>query len=291
MREIVFLNGEFIDKEKAYISPDDRGFYFADGVYEVIRCFKGNFFCFEEHMERLKRSLSEIKINFKGIDTLYSICKNLISQNNLEGQYSDIYLQITRGVHRRMHSFPVENVSPTVYIYAYERKPSVNDLKRGVKAITRPDIRWLRCDIKSVSLLPNTLLFQEANEENARECILIRNGVVTEASHSNVLGVKTNVVFTHPDCNLILPGITKKVVFNICKDLGIYIKESSIREVDIYELDELFIIGTGNDITPVVRLNNKVINNGFPGTVTRQIQREYFRITYKKLGGETNLWF
>jgi len=291
MREIVFLNGKFIDKVKAYISPDDRGFYFADGVYEVIRCFKGNFFCFEEHMERLKRSLSEIRIDFKGIDTLYSICKNLISQNNLEGKYADIYLQITRGVNRRMHSFPAKNVSPTIYIYAYERKPSIDDMKRGVKAITRPDIRWLHCDIKSVSLLPNTLLFQEANEENAGECILIRDGVVTEASHSNVLGVKTNVVFTHPDCNLILSGITKMVVFKICKDLGIYVKESPIRELDIYKLDELFVIGTGNDIMPVVQLNNKVINNGIPGMVTRQIQREYFRITYKKLGGETNLWF
>jgi len=291
MREIVFLNGEFIAKEKAYISPDDRGFIFADGVYEVIRCFKGNFFCFEEHMERLKRSLSETRIDFKDINTLFSICKNLISQNNLEGKYADIYLQITRGVYRRMHSFPVEDISPTVYIYAYERKPSVNDLKRGIKAITRPDIRWLHCDIKSVSLLPNILLFQEANEENAKECIFIRDGSVTEASHSNVLGVKTNVVFTHPDCNLILAGITKMVVFKICNDLGIYIKESPIREEDIYELDEIFIVGTGNDIMPVVQLNNKVINNGIPGAVTRQIQREYFRITYKELGGETNLWF
>jgi D-alanine transaminase len=291
MRKIVFLNGDFVDKEKAYISPDDRGFYFADGVYEVIRCFKGNFFCFTEHMERLKRSLSEIRIKFKGITTLYSICKDLISKNNLEEKYADVYLQITRGVYQRMHSFPAEDIAPTVYICAYERKPSVNDLKRGVKAITRPDIRWLHCDIKSVSLLPNTLLFQEANEENAAECIFIKDGVVTEASHSNVLGIKTNVVFTHPDCNLILSGITKKVVFKICKELGIYIKESPIREKDIYELDELFIAGTGNDIMPVVQVNNKVISNGIPGKVTRQIQREYFRITYKELGGETNLWF
>ena len=291
MKEIVFLNNEFIDKEKAHISPDDRGFYFADGVYEVIRCFKGNFFCFEDHMERLKRSLSETRINFKGIDTLFSVCKNLVSQNNLEGKYADIYLQITRGVHRRTHNFPAGDISPTVYIYAYERNPSVKDMKRGVKAITRPDIRWLHCDIKSVSLLPNILLFQEASEKNAKECIFIRNGVVTEASHSNVLAVKTNVVFTHPDCNLILAGITKNVVFKICKDLGIYIKESPIREEDIYELNELFVVGTGNDILPVVQLNNKVINNGVPGAVTRQIQREYFRITYKELGGETNLWF
>jgi D-alanine transaminase len=291
MREIIFLNGEFISRDKACISPDDRGFYFGDGVYEVIRCFKGNFFYFEEHMQRLERSLSEIRINFKDIHTLYSVCESLISQNNLKGTYADIYLQITRGENSRTHSFPGKDISPTVYIYAYERTPPVNDLKRGIKAVTRPDIRWLRCDIKSISLLPNTLLFQQANEERAKECIFIRNGVITEASHSNVLGVKTNVIFTHPDCNLILPGITKKVVFKICRDLGIYVKESPVREEEMYRLDELFIVGTGNDIMPVIQLNNKDINNGIPGTITRQIQREYFRITYKKMGGEKNLWF
>ena len=291
MSETVFLNGEFIAREKAYLSPDDRGFYFADGVYEVIRCFKGNFFCFEDHMLRLKRSLSEARIIFKEISSLNSICRKIISKNNLEGKYADIYIQITRGVHRRMHRFPIEDISPTIYIYAYERLPSVKEMKKGVKAITRIDIRWLRCDIKSVSLLPNTLLFQEAYEENAMECIFIRDGVVTEASHSNVMGVKTDVIFTHPDCNLILSGITKKVVFKICNDLGIYIKESPIRQEDTSELDELFIIGTGNDIMPVVQLNNEVINNGVPGAITRQIQREYFRITYKELGGENNLWF
>ena len=291
MSETVFLNGEFIAREKAYLSPDDRGFYFADGVYEVIRCFKGNFFCFEDHMLRLKRSLSEARIIFKEISSLNSICRKIISKNNLEGKYADIYIQITRGVHRRMHRFPIEDISPTIYIYAYERLPSVKEMKKGVKAITRIDIRWLRCDIKSVSLLPNTLLFQEAYEENAMECIFIRDGVVTEASHSNVMGVKTDVIFTHPDCNLILSGITKKVVFKICNDLGIYIKESPIRQEDTSELDELFIIGTGNDIMPVVQLNNEVINNGVPGAITRQIQREYFRITYKELGGEKNLWF
>ncbi|UCH13528.1 MAG: D-amino-acid transaminase [Bacteroidales bacterium] len=291
MSETVFLNGEFIAREKAYISPEDRGFYFADGVYEVIRCFKGSLFSYEEHIQRLKRSLSETRIKFRDIKSLDSVCKKIISKNNLEGKYADIYIQITRGVHRRMHRFPVEEISPTVYIYAYERLPSVNEMKRGVKVITRNDIRWLRCDIKSVSLLPNTLKFQEAHDENARECIFIRDGVITEASHSNVLGIKTGVVFTHPDSNLILSGITKKVVFRICNDLGIYVKESPIREEEISEFDELFITGTGNDIMPVVQLNDIVINDGVPGTITRQIQREYFRITYKKLGGEKKLWF
>ncbi len=291
MGDIVYLNGEFISRDKAYISPDDRGFYFADGVYEVIRCFKGNFFCFEEHMVRLKRSLAETRISFKKITSLFSVCNDLIYKNNLEGKYADIYLQITRGVQRRKHGFPVNNIHPTVFIYTYEIMPSVNEMKKGVKAITRPDIRWSRCDIKSVSLLPNTLLFQEAIEEKASECIFIRDGVITEASHSNVLGVKTNVVFTHPDCNLILSGITKMVVFKICRYLGIYIKETPIKEADIYGLDELFIVGTGNEILPVVQLNDTVINKGTPGAVTRQIQREYFRITYRELGGETNFWF
>jgi len=291
MNETVFLNGEYIAKEKAFISPDDRGFYFADGVYEVIRCFKGHFFCLEDHISRLKRSLSEIRIRFKDIDRLSSICHDLICQNGLGEKYADIYLQITRGVWRRMHSFPKNNIPPTIYICAYERLPYLNELKRGIKAITRPDIRWLRCDIKSVLLLPNTLMFQEAKEENASECIFLRNGVITEASHSNVMGVKEEVIFTHPDCNLILPGITKKVIFDICNELGIYIKEYPIIEEDVYKLDELFVTSTGDDVMPVVQLDNKVIGNGVPGPVTRKIQREFFKITYKRLGGEKVPWF
>ena len=291
MNETVFLNGEYISKDKAYISPDDRGFYFADGVYEVMRCFKGNLFCFEEHLARLKRSLSEMKLIFGTTDKLGSICNDLIVKNKLKEKYADIYLQITRGVSRRMHSFPGENVPPTIYIVAYERLPYINDLRNGIRVITRPDIRWLRCDIKTISLLPNTLMFQEAREENASECIFIRNGVITEASHSNVMGVKEGIIFTHPDCNLILPGITKKVIFNICRESGIIIKENAVRETDIYELDELFVTSTGDDIMPVVEVNNKPIGNGTPGPLTRRIQNIFFDMTYKKLGGENKTWF
>ena len=291
MSDRVYLNGKFIDKEKAAISPDDRGFYFADGVYEVIRCFKGNFFCFEEHISRLKSSLSKIRISYNGIDKLSSICKELIVNNNLENKYANVYLQITRGVSKRTHNFPGKDISPTIYIIANEKPPNKDKSKKGIKAITQPDIRWLRCDIKSIALLPNTLLFQEAIEKNAGECIFIRDGVITEASHSNVMGVKTGVLFTHPDNNLILPGITKRFVFQICNDLGIYVKETPIGKEDIYSFDELFIMSTGDDITPVIQLDDAVINNGKPGPITRQIQREFFNITYKKLAGEKNLWF
>jgi D-alanine transaminase len=291
MNETVFLNGEYISKDKACISPDDRGFYFADGVYEVMRCFKGKIFCFEEHLARLKRSLSEIRLIFKTIDRLGSICNDLIVKNNLEEKYADIYLQITRGVSRRMHSFPAENVPPTIYIIAYERLPYINELNNGIRVITRPDIRWLRCDIKTILLLPNTLMFQEAREQNASECIFIRNGVITEASHSNVMGVKDGIIFTHPDCNLILPGITKKIIFDICRESGIIIRENPLRESDIYELDELFVTSTGDDIMPVVEVNSRPIGNGAPGPLTRRIQSKFFNMTYKKLGGEDKMWF
>jgi D-alanine transaminase len=291
MNETVFLNGEYISKDKACISPDDRGFYFADGVYEVMRCFKGNIFCFEEHLARLKRSLSEIKLIFKTTGKLGSICNDLIVKNKLEEKYADIYLQITRGVSRRMHSFPKENVHPTVYIIAYERLPGINELNNGIRVITRPDIRWSRCDIKTILLLPNTLMFQEAREQNASECIFIRNGVITEASHSNVMGVKDGIIFTHPDCNLILPGITKKVIFDICRESGIIIRESPVKEADIYKLDELFVTSTGDDIMPVVEVNKNPIGNGTPGQLTRRIQSRFFDMTYKKLGGEKKMWF
>jgi D-alanine transaminase len=291
MNNTVFLNGRYISKDKAYISPDDRGFYFADGVYEVIRCFKGNLFRFEDHLARLNRSLSEIRLIFKSTDKIGSICHDLIVSNKLEEKYADIYLQITRGASRRMHSFPKEDISPTIYITAYERPPYINELKNGISVITRPDIRWSRCDIKTILLLPNTLMFQEAKEEGAGECIFIRNGVITEATHSNVMGIKDGMIHTHPDSNLILPGITKKVIYDICRESGIIIRENPVREADIYELEELFITSTGDDIMPVVGVNNKSIGNGAPGQLTRRIQSIFFDMTYKKLGDENKMWF
>lgn len=290
MQPIIFLNNQFLPKENARISPDDRGFYFADGVYEVIRFYKGHPFYLEEHLNRLVNSLRAIRIDFEKIKDLPGIMKELINKNGLDENYAGVYLQITRGSHPRTHRFPTVPVIPTLYAYAFEKAPLIEQWKNGIKVITRPDIRWLKCNIKSIALLPNTLLYQEAVENGADECVLVREGLVTEASHSNVLGIRNGKLYTHPDGNLILPGITKKAVFDLCPDLNIQVIEEAMPEKSLVNMDELMIAGTGNEILPVVKINEILIGGGQPGPVTRKLQQAFFNITYRKLGNEKKCW-
>ena len=251
MSETLYLNGKFLDKEKALISPDDRGFIFADGVYEVIKYYNGKPFRYDDHIKRLERSLAELQLEYRSLDELKSVFSELIQRNNLQNMHAGIYLQITRGANKRVHFFP-ENIEPTVYAFAFELPSSKKNLENGIKVITQEDIRWLRCDIKSVSLLPNTMLYNKAVKNGAGESILIRNGKITEATHSSVLGIKNGTVITHPISNLILPGITRKAILEICTDNNIPVLEDPINEKDLFELDEILIAGTGSEITPVI---------------------------------------
>ncbi|MBN2214564.1 MAG: aminotransferase class IV [Bacteroidales bacterium] len=285
MQEIIYLNGRYISKDRAYITINDRGFHFGDGIYEVIRFYKNKPFCIDKHLNRLKRSLKEVRIEFPGISATENICYELIRKNKLKDSYAGIYIQITRGSHPRIHHFP-EGVSPTVCINSFPVIPRKEQLVDGIKVITRPDIRWLRCDIKSISLLANTLMIQEAIELGARECILVRNGIITEATHSSVLGVKDGKVITHPDSNYILPGVTKSTVKDICRENSIEFIEKAFTEEEIAGLDELVIAGTGNEIMPVVRVNDELIGDGIPGPLTRFIQKKFFEMTYEKLAGD-----
>ena len=277
MSEIVYFNGEFVGEEDVKISPRDRGFLFADGVYEVAKYYNGKPFRYNDHIERLKRSLSELKISFKDISGLSAIFAQLILRNNLDKLHAGIYVQISRGQHKRIHSFP-SNLKPTIYAYAFELPSFIENLENGIKVITREDIRWQRCDIKSVSLLPNTMLFNEATEADAGECILIREGMVTEATHSSVLGVKNGVVITRPLSNFILPGITRKVILEICAENGIQVEERMFSEKELYEFDEIIIAGTGSEITPAIQVNHKVIGNKKPGKITRLLQQKFFEL-------------
>ncbi|HKL33659.1 MAG TPA: D-amino-acid transaminase [Tangfeifania sp.] len=278
MSEIVYLNGEFIHSDEAKISPNDRGFIFADGIYEVIKYYTGKPFRYQEHQDRLERSLREIGIHFKNVAELRAVFGKLLDENQLANCDAGIYVQITRGTYKRVHHFP-ENINPTVYAYTFALPSFKQNLENGIKVITHEDIRWLRCDIKSVALLPNTMLYNQAVEKGAGECVLIRNGFVTEATHSSFFGIKNGTVFTHPASNLILPGITQKVVSEICTQNNIPLKEEAVSEKDLYELDELFISGTGSEITPVVQVNETIFGNKKPGEITRLIQSEFFKLT------------
>jgi D-alanine transaminase len=176
-----------------------------------------------------------------------------------------------------VHHFP-SGIQPTVYAFAFPFPSLTDNLKNGIKVITREDIRWLRCDIKSVALLANTMLYNQAVEAGAGECILIRNGKVTEATHSSVLAVKNGTVITHPLSNLILPGVTRNVILKICAENNIPVEERAFSEMELVEMDELMIAGTGSEITPVVQINDKPVGNKKPGEMTRFLQRKFFEM-------------
>jgi D-alanine transaminase len=278
MSETIYLNGKLIPKTEAAISPEDRGFNFADGIYEVIKYYEGKPFRYADHMERLKRSLREIRIDFNGFNQLETVFQSLLEQNGLTNQEAGIYLQITRGSRTRIHHFP-ENMNPTIYATAFPFASKWDQLENGFKVITTEDIRWLRCDIKSISLLPNVLAAENAHEQDAVEAIFIRNGIITEGSHSSFMAVKDGVVYTHPDSNLILPGITKKVVMEICRANGIPVIEEGILASELAGMDEMMIVGTGSEVSPVIKIDETLVGNGQPGPVTLFIQEKFFEQT------------
>lgn len=287
MQEVVYLNGDYIPKSEAFIHADDRGFYFADGVYEVVKYYRGNAFCFSEHMERLRKSLRAVKIDRINIEALEHISNNLILMNELHHTHSAVYLQITRGVAPRLHKFPDTKIFPTLYGYAFPMPFPESEAVNGIKVTTTEDIRWKRCDIKSIALLPNVLTFQEASGNGAGECVYIRDGILTECSHSNIMAVKDNIVFTHPECNLILSGITRGVVLNLCRKLKIEAREETVKAEKIHEYDEFFITGTGSEVLPVVTIDDRKVGKGNPGNITRRLQRAFYEITYTLLAGDS----
>jgi D-alanine transaminase len=273
--EITFFNGKFIPKEEVKISPDDRGFLFADGIYEVVRWYEGFFFDMESHLLRLKRSLRELRINWDESDLFPSIALDLIKQNKLEKNPALLYIQVTRGAARRTHSFPSPGVPPTVYANVWSFIPDTGVLTTGIKVMLKEDIRWSRCDIKSVSLLANTISFQEAYENGFKESVFIRNGLITEGSHSNIFFVIDTTLYTHPESNYILTGITRNNILRIAKQSGLNIKEEAISKERLRFVQEAFITNTSAEVTPVIEIGRTTIGDGIPGPVTRLICEKF----------------
>jgi D-alanine transaminase len=268
---IAYFNGKFLPKDDIKISPDDRGFLFGDGVYEVIRWYEGFFYDMESHLSRLKRSLRELRINWPEVELLPSISMELIKQNKLENTPTMIYLQVTRGAAKRTHHFPSPEVPPTIYVNAWGFVPDNQYKETGIKVMLKEEIRWSRCDIKSISLLANTISFQEACENGLKECIFVRNGLITEGSHSNIFFIIDNTLFTHPESNYILSGVTRKNVLRIAQELGIKIREEAVPENRIRFIQEAFISNTSFEIMPVIDLGGNQIGKGTPGPITGMI--------------------
>lgn len=272
---ISFFNGNFLPHGEICISPDDRGFLFADGVYEVVRWYGKQFLDIESHAKRLKRSLGELRIDWHEADTFPSIAEELVRLNDLRGKQALVYLQVTRGAAIRTHSFPSPPVTPTVYASASEKKISNKGKGPGINVMLTDDIRWNRCDIKSVALLPNTIGFQEALDNNMQECVFARNGIITECSHSNIFFVIGDTLYTHPESNYILAGITRKSILRIAGEIGIKVKEEAVRADDLHRIHEAFIASTSFEITPVTGIDGRKIGDGLPGPVTNLITARF----------------
>jgi D-alanine transaminase len=271
---LVFLNGRYIDHSEAAVSIDDRGFLFADGIYEVIRLYEGRPFLAEQHMRRLRGGLAALRIADPGID-LEDVAARLIEGNGIAGD-GTIYLQITRGAAPRKHAFPPADVRPTVYVIA---KPftqySDEFFTDGVAAVTVPDTRWSRCDVKSISLLPNVLANQYAHDADAFEALFVRDGIVLEGSHSNLFAVLDDTLITYPSSNYILTGITRNLVLELAAELDIPAAEAPLPWERLFDVSELFLSGTTTEIMPVTRVDGRPIATGRLGAVTERLQRAF----------------
>jgi D-alanine transaminase len=274
-----YYNGKFLSKERVKISPDDRGFLFADGIYEVARWYEGFFFDMESHMARMKRSMKEIRISWPEADSFPAIAKELIKRNKLQDKPSLVYFQVTRGVAKRVHAFPSPPVEPTVYAYAWSFNPAKEKISKGINTILRADPRWNRCDIKSISLLPNILCFQEAVETGSMECIFVKDGMMTECSHSNVFFVIDGIMYTHPECESILSGVTRKNFIRIANEAGISVFEIPVSANRLNEISEVFVTNTSFEIAPVITIDGKPVGTGVPGPVTKLLRERFDKET------------
>ncbi len=273
---IVYLSGSFVPREDAKLSPDDRGFLLGDGIYEVIRSYRGRFLEAEAHLDRMRRGLREIKITGWDSTDFLDVAASLLNHNGLADEDALIYMQVTRGAPpTRTHAFPDPPVEPTVYVtvFPYVQKA---DPEAGVSMITTPDIRWGRCDLKTIGLLANCLSQQQARENGAFDSILVRNGLALESSASSFFAVVNGVVITAPKTRYILPSITRAITLKICAEGGIPTREEAAAEDTLSQVDEMFLAGTTLEILPIVKLNGVAVGNGKPGAITTDI-RELFR--------------
>jgi len=270
----VYLNGDFLPIERAQISVMDRGFVFGDGVYEVIPVYGGRLFRLEQHLQRLARSLAEIRLADPLSGDQWRHCLQDLVTRNGDGDQS-MYVQITRGIAPRDHAFPKE-VKPTVYAASSPLRPQAAEVvEDGVAAICMPDIRWQRCDIKAITLLANILLRQQAIDEGAVEAILVRDGLVNEGAASNLFIVKGGELITPPKGAYLLPGITRDLVLELAAAHAITFREAAITPQDLADAEEVWLTSSTREILPVTRLDKRAVGNGKPGPLWRRMTALY----------------
>lgn len=272
---MIYLNGQFMPIEEARIPVLDRGFIFGDGIYEVIPAYSRRAFRLSEHLRRLKNSLAAISLTNPHTDAEWAaLITQLIEHNPGTDQY--LYLHITRGVAKRDHAFPQHALTPTVFMMSSVLTPPDAALKqKGLCAITTLDNRWLRCDIKSVSLLPNVLLRQTAVSAGAAEAILIRDGFMTEGAASNIFVVRDGVILAPPKNNLMLPGITYDLVLELAQTHALPTRVAPVAESELRAADEVWLTSSTREVLPITELDGKPVGSGSPGPLFAKMDGLY----------------
>ena len=274
MKELTYFNGEMVEPGAKVVSLDDRGYCFGDGVYEVVRVYNGRAFAFSYHQDRLYRSMREMDIPVRmPPDELQELHEIMIEQSEITDGY--IYLQITRGVTPRHHAFERSKLEPQMYMFIKPITTDLGVLQEGVKAITLPDERWARVDIKTLNLIPNILAQTKAEKKGAYTAILVRDGIVTEGATSNVFVMKDGVCYTHPADHHILKGITRQlVVTRVAPTAGITIIEREFDETFLKDADEIFFTDTIGGIIPITTLNREPVGDGKPGKAAKVLAEQ-----------------
>jgi D-alanine transaminase len=282
----VYLNGEYIPKEEAFISVDDRGFLFGDGIYEVTSAYGGKLYHWDRHLARANRGLSALRIDFDPA-TLKEVHYRLLEENGFtDAEVSYVYLQITRGVAKRSHRFPTEPVTPTVYMFAneFKRVPRAR-WEEGYTSVTVDDVRWARRDLKTIQLLGNVLAAQAPGDQGADETVLVNEGMAIEGSHNNLFMVFGETVVTHPLSNQILGGISRSVVLELAADLGYEVQERCVPIDEMFRADEIFHTGTTSEVKPCIAVDGKAIGTGKVGPIARALYDAFLADTKKTAAG------
>ena len=270
MPNVAFVNGAFVPLAEAKVSIEDRGFQFGDAIYEVIRTYNGRPFALEAHLARLERSATALDLTqpYSRAEWTHHVLEGVRRADYPEAK---IYIQLSRGVAPRDHAYSAEG-PPTVVMTVREFHPLDRSVQAaGVEVMTTEDIRWGRCDIKSVNLLANVLARQQAKQAQVFEAILVKEGLVTEGAVSNVMVVRGGTVVTAPEGSRILSGVTRDVVLELARNEGLPIQERFISQAELYGADEVFLTGTTVEVLAVVRVDGKVIGDGRPGPITQRL--------------------
>jgi D-alanine transaminase len=283
------LNGRFVSREDAHVSADDRGFTFGDGVYEFTPFYDGRPFRLAQHVDRLGQGLAELAIAWD-VGLLEAMQEELIERNGLaEAPLAGVYVQVTRGSAPRNHAFPAPATPPTVYATAAAfGRPSASDWETGATAITVPDSRWGRVDVKTLQLLPNVLAQENARRSGADEAIFVRDGIPLEGVRNNLFAVVAGTLRTHPTSNHILPGVSREVILALARAAGYDVQERPTSLEAFSRASEVFLTGSRTEVKPIVRIDGKPVGTGKVGPVARALYGAFLDQVARECGTTVN---